>query len=333
METNRTQNDGEYGSSPEMSQTGKSDVVVLGELNVDLIANNIEGPPEMGKEVIARSFTTTLGSSSAIFASNLSTLGTSVTFVGRVGNDGNGDFILAELQSKGVDVSNTIRTGNRDTGVTVVLSYGEDRAMITYPGCMTYLCDDDVTDDVLKSSRHLHISSIFLLPRLKKNLVRLLTRAKRLGLTTSLDPQWDPAERWDLDLDQVLPLTDIFLPNRRELEFLTGTSGIMNALTRIGDGNVIVVKDGKEGAILWDHGTTFMQRSFLNEHVVDTIGAGDSFNAGFIHKYLVGEPLNECLKFACLIGAINTTAPGGTAAFRDMNAVRRTAQDLFGISI
>ncbi len=316
-----------------MNQTRKWSVVVVGELNVDLIANNIEKTPETGKEVIARAFTTALGSSSAIFASNLSTLGSAVTFVGRVGSDGNGDFILSELQSCGVDVSNVVRTGLRDTGVTLVLNYGEDRAMITYPGCMASLCEKDVTDEVLKASKHLHVSSIFLQPCLRKGIVDLLTRAKKVGLTTSLDPQWDPAEQWDLDLDQVLPLTDVFLPNRRELELLTGTSGIMSALDRICNGHVIVVKDGKEGATLWDHGNIIDQRSFLNENVVDSIGAGDSFNAGFIHKFLLGEPLHRCLQFACLTGAINTTAPGGTAAFRDFDSVRRIALESFGTSI
>src|SRR5690606_19425307 len=316
-----------------MSQTRKWGVVVVGELNVDLITNNIERAPEIGKEVIAHAFTTALGSSSAIFASNLSTLGTPVTFVGRVGNDSNGDFILSELQSKGVDVSNIIRSGFRDTGVTLVLNYGDDRAMVTYPGCMTSLSPNDVTDTVLQACRHLHVSSIFLMPRIRENLVRLFSRARQFGLTTSLDPQWDPSEQWDLELNQVLAVTDIFLPNRRELELLTGASGISNALTRIEEGHVIVVKDGKEGATLWDHGKIITQRSFFNENVVDSIGAGDSFNAGFIHKYLLGEPLHQCLRFACLTGAINTTAPGGTAAFSDFDSVKETAREAFGISI
>lgn len=171
------------------------------------------------------------------------------------------------------------------------------------------------------------------MPRIRENLVRLFSRARQFGLTTSLDPQWDPSEQWDLELNQVLAVTDIFLPNRRELELLTGASGISNALTRIEEGHVIVVKDGKEGATLWDHGKIITQRSFFNENVVDSIGAGDSFNAGFIHKYLLGEPLHQCLRFACLTGAINTTAPGGTAAFSDFDSVKKTAREAFGISI
>ena len=316
-----------------MNRTKKFDVVVVGELNVDLIANDLVKAPETGKEVIAHSFTTALGSSSAIFASNLRTLGNNVAFVGRVGSDGNGDFVISELKSRGVDVSQVVRTGLRNTGVTLVLNYGEDRAMVTYPGCMTSLCEGDINDEVLKASSHLHVSSVFLQSRLRKGIVGLFQRARRLGLTTSLDPQWDPAEQWDLDLDQVLPLTDIFLPNRLELELLTGATGIRNSLNRIDGGHVIVVKDGKEGATLWDHGRVVDQRSFLNERVVDSIGAGDSFNAGFIHKFLSGEPLHRCLEFACLTGAISTTAPGGTAAFKDLDSVRRIAQELFGISI
>src|SRR5690606_1380406 len=119
----------------------------------------------------------------------LSTLGSSVAFVGIVGDDNNGDQIISSLKSKGIDVSNILRTNNCDTGVTIVLNYAEERAMATYPGPMASLRVSDVSENIFTGSRHLHVSSIFLQKGLQEQVVDLYQKAKSFGLTTSLDPQ------------------------------------------------------------------------------------------------------------------------------------------------
>lgn len=308
------------------------DVLVVGELNVDLILNQIEKFPVIGKEVLAHNMTLTLGSSSAIFASNLSTLGSRVAFSGQLGVDDFGDHIIASLTSKGVHTASILRSSNVATGATIVLNFGEDRAMVTHQGAMADFSMTDIPDSVLRQSKHLHVSSIFLQNALKKEIVKLYMKAKALGLTTSLDPQWDPAEKWDLDFKNLLPFVDIFMPNAKELECITKISDIMAAVKSLSPENILVVKNGSKGACLWDGKEFIDQPSFLNSNVVDSIGAGDSFDAGFIHKYIQQKPLRECLEFAALTGAISTTRAGGTTAFENINGVKEIAKASFNYS-
>jgi sugar/nucleoside kinase (ribokinase family) len=309
--------------------TKSFDVLVVGELNVDLILNQIDKPATIGKEVLANAMTLTLGSSSAIFASNLSTLGSSVTFCGKIGRDDFGQHVINALANKGVDTSNIITSEETSTGATIVLNYGEDRAMITHPGSMAVFAIEDIPRSAFEQSRHMHVSSVFLQPALKKNIVELFAQAKMAGMTTSLDPQWDPAEQWDIDIHQLLPYVDVFMPNAKELECITRIFDPIKAMKSLSTGNVIVVKNGNAGASLLHKYDLLHQSSFLNRNVVDSIGAGDSFDAGFIHKFIQQRPLQECLEFAALAGAINTTMPGGTTAFEDIDKVKEIARASF----
>jgi sugar/nucleoside kinase (ribokinase family) len=308
------------------------DVVVVGELNVDLILNQIEKFPVVGKEVLARKMTLTLGSSSAIFACNVSTLGSRTVFSGKIGLDDFGEHVLASLNAKEVDTSKIVRSSDISTGATIVLNFNEDRAMVTYQGAMADFYIHEIPDEVLSQSKHLHVSSIFLQPALKKDIVKLYMKAKSFGLTTSLDPQWDPAEKWDVDFKNLLAHVDIFLPNAKELECITGIKEIATAVRSLSTANVVVVKNGNKGACLWDGKEILDQPSFLNDEVVDSIGAGDSFNAGFVHKFIQKRPLKECLEFAALTGAINTTRAGGTAAFENLDTARTIARNSFNYS-
>ena len=172
----------------------KFDIIVVGELNIDLILNQIDGFPEVGKEILADKMTLTLGSSSAICASNLSSLGLKVAFIGKLGNDIFGQFIIHSLEEKGVDTSLIIIDEKLKTGATIALSYDEDRAMVTHQGAMSHLSMDDIDEVQLKLADHLHFSSYFFQPGFKGSLDSLFKKAKDAGLTTSLDIQWDPSE-------------------------------------------------------------------------------------------------------------------------------------------
>ena len=310
------------------------DVLVAGELNTDLILNGLGELPQIGKEILARDMTFTLGSSSAIFACNLSTLGANVNFIGKVGQDSFADKIIKDLEDKKVSVSSILFSRTAATGMTVALNYGQDRAMITYPGAIEEFTAGDVTDQLLRTARHLHVSSVFLQPGLRPGIHGLLARAKALGLTTSMDPQWDPAEKWDLDLPALLPYVDVFLPNLTELKKLTGKEDVHTAIEAIrSHAHIVAVKDGDAGAHIWDGKTLFHQRPFLNPAVIDSIGAGDSFNAGFIYKFIQHHSLQQCAEYGALTGAINTTASGGTTAFPDITSVKKTAAQKFNYII
>jgi sugar/nucleoside kinase (ribokinase family) len=310
------------------------DVIVVGELNVDLILNELEKFPEVGKEILARQMTLTLGSSAAIFASNTSSLGTRVAFIGRLGNDKFGEVVLESLQQNGVDVSMIIRDEAHGTGATIILNVEEDRANTTYPGAMDALTIDDISEDQLRRGRHLHFSSYYLQPGMKDGVGELFRKAQALGLTTSFDMQWDPKEEWDLAIGEILPYVNVFLPNELELMHLTGKDSLDEAIGFISRyTDILAIKRGNRGSTVCYRGETRELPAYLNEHVVDAIGAGDSFNAGFICQYITGHTIWECQAFGNLTGAVSTTAAGGTAAFRDPDDFRKKAHDIFGVSV
>ncbi len=309
----------------------KYDVSVIGELNIDIILNGHDSLPEIGKEILARQMNVTLGSSAAIFASNLSSLGAKVSFLGKLGRDTFGDMVLQTLEHKGVDTCSIQRKEELRTGATVVLNFGDDRAMITHPGAMEDLNADDIDWNIVKLSSHLHFSSFFIQKGIQKDIGKVFMEAKKYGLTTSFDMQWDPAEKWEIQLSDILPHVDIFLPNETELLHITGCASIYEAVEKIQPfSNIIVVKQGKTGSTVFARGASFFQPAFLNTEVIDAIGAGDSFNAGFVYKFIQKQPLQACQEFGNVIGAVSTTAAGGTNAFQDKQKILKTAKERFG---
>ena len=312
--------------------TKSYDIIALGELNVDLLLNKIEGFPEVGKEIFAKNMNLALGSSTAIFAANSASLGAKVSFLGMIGKDAFGSIVKDSLKDRGVDTSNLIEMSDEATGLTVVMNYGSDRANVTYPGAMSLLGLKDVDEKVIDSAKHVHISSIFLQERLSSDLYGIVKLIKSHDVTISIDTQWDPSEKWDFDYKKILPLTDVFLPNDKEIMALTGTSSVEDAIEKLMDYiNVLVVKMGSEGSLMVtkDGKRTFL-KSFLNSNVIDAIGAGDSFNAGFVSSFVRGEPLDRCQYMGNLMGAINTTAVGGTGAFSSKSEIVRVAKENFG---
>ena len=315
-------------------QQKKFEVLVAGELNIDLILDKLDQFPVIGKEIMAADMIYTLGSSSAIFASNLSTLGVSVNYCGCIGNDSFGDKIINDLAAKNVNTSNIIRSKASGTGITVAFNFNQDRAMVTYPGAMNELKQNDITDDMLTQAQHLHVSSVFLQPALKPGLVDLFKRAKQFGLTTSLDPQWDPAEKWDCDWKNLLPCVDVFLPNVEELKNITQQSSIQDVINAIKEfSNIIVIKNSTEGATVFYKGQIIEQPAFINHDFGDAIGAGDSFNAGFIRQFIQDKSLKQCAELGAICGAINTTQKGGTTAFKDFDTVKKIAKEKFNYTL
>ena len=311
-------------------QKKKFDVLVVGELNIDLILDGLQQFPEIGKEILADKMIYTLGSSSAIFASNLSTLGVSVNYCGCIGEDDFGNKIIRDLNAKNVSTTNIIRSTSAATGITVAFNVNQNRAMVTHAGAMNELSEADVSDEMLMSAVHLHVSSIFIQPALKPGLKKLFERAKDFGLTTSLDPQWDPKEEWLCDRNNLLPLVDVFLPNVEELKNITQQSSLTSATNAIKNvANIIVVKNSTEGATIFYKNEIIEQPAFINNDFADAIGAGDSFDAGFIKNFIQQKTLKQCAELGAVCGAINTTAHGGTTAFESLDAMRKMALEKF----
>ena len=278
--------------------------------------------------------TLTLGSSTAIFAANAAALGAKVAFCGMIGNDSFGDLVETSLKKKGVDTRHLIRQDKYATGATICMSYDEDRANLTYQGAMDFMSLEDIDPEVFKQTKHIHISSIYMQSGVKRDLMKILELCKENGVTTSLDTQWDPEEKWDLDYKTVLPMLTVFMPNETELKFLTRSENLEEAIEKIRPyANAAVIKCGSKGSILMRKGQPDRkQDALLNKHVVDCIGAGDSFNSGFITRLAAGDPLDKCQEYGNMTGAVNTTAAGGTTAFTSREDVEKIGRERFGWS-
>jgi len=290
------------------------DVVVVGELNADLIFQEIQSFPETGKEKLAKDMMLTMGSASAILATNIARLGLKVGFVGKIGRDTLGELVLDSLNARNVDCSGIDVDDQVKTGVTVVMSFPDDYAMLTYMGAMEVFSLDDVDFDYLKKGKHMHLSSYYLQPKMRPGYIELFRRAKQIGLTTSLDPGWDTEEVWAEDIFEVLDYVDVFLPNEQEALLISKTDNLEEALLKLNQhASTVVVTRGSQGAVCRSNIKTVRAKVFSVEPK-DTTGAGDSFNAGFLYQWLQGGDINKCMIYGSACGAIATTKMGGSTA-------------------
>jgi len=296
------------------------DISIAGEINLDLILYGLPAEMPAERELLASDFRLTLGSSSAILAHNLATLGTKVGFITRLGPDSLGAIAIERLAEGGVDVSRVMRAeGPTATGVTVLLHHGESRHILTYPGTMAEMRCADLDFDYLASARHFHLSSLFLQRGLHAGLPQLFRDLKRAGLTLSLDTNDDPEDRWDGVLKELLELVDILLPNETEACRIAHRERLEDALDWLsGHVPMIVVKRGPRGALV-QRGTERMVVGPVTVRAVDSIGAGDSFNAGFLSAWLRGADPRTAARAGNIAGALSVLRPGGTEAFRDQS--------------
>lgn len=294
------------------------DVTIAGELNLDLILYGLpeQLPPE--RELLADRMMLTLGSSSAIVAHNLSALGSRVGFQSRIGDDPLGKIALERLAQSGVDLSQVrVIPGATTTGLTLILHHEQWRNILTYSGTIAELAWDDLDLDYLADSHHFHFSSYYLQRGLRPRVPELLQFMKAKGLTISLDTNDDPEDRWEGALHEVLRHVDVFLPNEREACKAAGTDDLEDAVRKLSKlVPLIVVKLGPKGALA-QKGTERFTATATEVVPVDTVGAGDSFDAGFLHEYVRGADVAACLASGNRAGALSTTRPGGTEAFRD----------------
>jgi sugar/nucleoside kinase (ribokinase family) len=298
------------------------DIAIAGEINLDLILYGLPENMEVERELLASNLQLTLGSSSAILAHNLAVLGAKVGFLTKLGSDELGTMALARLAESGVDASHAMRDSALPTGITVLLHHGRTRHILTYPGAMAELTVLDLDVDYLKSARHFHLSSLFLQRGLWPDLPELFRELKRAGLTISLDTNDDPEDKWGGVLEELLDLIDILLPNEAEVCRIARRSTLDEALLDLSSRvPCIAVKRGSRGSVV-QLGRERITVPPVKISPVDTIGAGDSFNAGFLFARLKGLDPDACAKAGNLTAALSTLRPGGTEAFRDKTLLR-----------
>jgi sugar/nucleoside kinase (ribokinase family) len=293
-------------------------ILVAGDANLDLVLRGDVVPRFGQAEQLLDSADLVLGSSAGICASGLARLGVQVALCARVGQDLFGDRTRRLLSDSGVEVDDVVH-GDGPTGLSVILSGDDDRSILTLTGAMAEVDGDDVRRALARlGATHLHVSSFFLMPKLAAALPALLAEARAGGITTSLDTNWDPAKRWE-GVAECLPHLDLLLPNTAEVVALAAACGLRTAdplaaaraLAELGP--TVVVKDGAAGGFAVS-ATESVRAPGLTLDVVDTTGAGDSFDAGFLAAWVSGLPLVECVRWAAAAGSLSTRAAGGTGA-------------------
>ena len=282
------------------------DLLVVGDANPDVLVFGAPDVPSYGQaETLVSGGVLALGGSAAIVAHGAARLGLSVVFAGMVGRDAAGDFVLDELKSAGVDISSCVRHESLPTALTVCLNQdGGDRAILTASGCLTAFGPEHVP---AVAAAHVHAASYFLQPRLAAGLSSIFQAARARGATTSLDTNDDPSGRWKVE-PGLFEACSFVLPNWSEAVALTGSDDPLGAFT----GATPVVKLGGEGCVAWSDGVRISARGPVVEPV-DTVGAGDSFDAGFLAGWLRSGDLSTALAVGVAAGTLSTRGAGGTA--------------------
>ncbi len=303
------------------------DVLVIGDLNIDLILSGIPRLPAYGEEVLATGITRRLGGSAANFAVCCARLGMSVAFVANVGRDDFGELLISELRRWGIATDCVRIREDLATGITVSLSGAHDRAFVTYVGTIDSLRGQDVPRELLLRCRHMHIASYFLQTMLQPDCRALTRAAHAAGLSVSLDTGYDPAEQWNGDLLELISEVDLFLPNEVEAQAITGTTSAEAALAALSAMvPVAVVKLGPDGAIACEDARTVHVPGFAVS-VTDTTCCGDAFNAGFIDAMLAGQPLPDAVARGNACGGLMASVMGNDAEVLSREAVARLVGD------
>lgn len=305
----------------EVQQGGATPVLVVGDANVDLVLRGDVVPRFGQAEQLLESGDLVLGGSASIVACGLARLGVPTSLVARVGDDVLGRFTLDALRACGVRTDLVEVDPTLPTGLSVILSAPHDRAILTVPGTIPTLTPARVADVLAATdARHVHVASYFLQPALASGLPQVLGVARARGMTTSLDTNWDPAERW-VGVADALDGVDVLLPNVAELRAIARAAGEAGAAAddrELGRrlarrGPRVVVKAGADGG--WSVAADGAEHDAegLSVEVVDTTGAGDSFDAGYLAALAHGvDDEDERLRWATTAGSLSTLGAGGT---------------------
>ncbi|HEY1576377.1 MAG TPA: sugar kinase [Terracidiphilus sp.] len=308
-------------SNSDGAASRRFDVTLAGDNCTDLLMYGLPEELPCERELLASDMAIRIGGSGAITAHNLAALGNTVGFITALAADDFGKLCHTELQSVGVDLSRRAHRPELRTGVTVHLQHAELRHMFTYAGSIFELGFDDLDLDYLADSRHFHMPSYYLQRAITTRIPELFAKLKSEGLTISLDPNDDPANTWDRCILDSFQFVDVLMPNEREACLIAGEPDLNHAIQTLRSRvPLLVIKRGARGASAYTADCE-VHAPAQPVKIVDAVGAGDSFNAGFLHAWIRGLGIQQALSFGNLAGALSTSMSGGTAAFRDRASI------------
>lgn len=286
-------------------------VLSIGRIYCDLIFTGLAALPELGREVFANDMKMTAGGGAYITAAHLAHAGRSCALVARLGLDPLSTGIAPELEAAGADLRFLERSPEAGPQVTVASVTGNDRAFLSRRAGSAL---PSTLDAALEwgEAGHLHIAEYATLHEIPD----LVQRAKAKGLSVSLDPSWDETLIYDPSLLDACAGIDIFLPNREEALAITGSDDPATILDRLGKTfPLVALKGGADGAWLRtaEHDLHLQAEKVP---VIDTTGAGDAFNAGFIDAWLSGANAKMGLTAGITFGSLAVQSAGGTSILR-----------------
>jgi len=304
--------------------------LVIGDLNVDIVLNELKDYPELGKEIVAGSHFLDIGGSGGIFSAVLSGLGINTYIISKIGSDFLGKFLINKLKSYDVNINKLIIEDNKETGITINLSYREDKYQISSLGLVNSLNIDEVVFKNIKDIGHVHFTSYYMMNNLKKDYVKLIDNIKKVykNATFSLDTNDDPENRWGDEIYNILNNIDILFINKKEALKITKESDTSDALNKLKrEVKTVVIKLGSKGYIARD-GDSYYSGDSLSANFKDSTGAGDNFDAGFIYGYMNNLDIEKSLKIANVVGTKSVEFPGGVGNKEKFSELKKLVRDV-----
>ena len=301
-----------------------ADVTCLGILVADVVGKPVDVVPERGKLTLVDTMELHTGGCASNTGTSLAKIGIDTAIIGKVGDDGFGDFMVNELGKWGADCSGIVRDKVAKTSATMVMVHGDgERSFIHYIGANATLTEDDVDFDVIAKSKILHVAGTFLMPAFDgEPTARVLKKAQEMAVITSLDTCWDSKGNWMKLLEPCLPYMDYAVPSIEEARMCTGKREPADVAKVFMDKGVktVALKMGDQGCYIRSRDVE-LSIPIYKVNAIDALGAGDAFAAGFLAGIVNGWDLEYTGKFANATGAFCVTALGATTGIKDQATI------------
>lgn len=300
----------------------KWDIYVYGDVNIDIVIPGVEKFPEPGQEDEVSVMETFVGGGAALFTLGVGKLGLHPVFQGEVGDDCYGELIRKKFRESNVDDSLLATSTTHKTGISLSFTNEKDRSFLTYRGTNEKICIEAVDVEQVKQASHIHVTG-YAGSVNHDSYLKLLKRVKEeTEATVSFDVGWDSTGEWKPEIRELFPYIDVLFMNETEAVHYGRKESALEAAREFAKhSRLVVIKMGKQGSIAVKGGELY-QASPYKVEAIDTTGAGDSFNAGFVYGFLRGKTVEECLKCGNGCGALSVTALGGNTGFPDEEKLR-----------
>lgn len=298
--------------------------MAIGNIVSDFVAAPVTRVPTWGELYsVEQPINLNIGGNAAIFSACASRLGLQAGLMGKIGDDEIGQVLLKKLKDASVDVSFVSLSRNKPTAATLVIANDTgERSFYHHIGANAEFGLGDVDFTSLYEAKALLLCSYFIMPDLDGDPAKtILKQAKENNMVTFFDVAWDPTGNWSLD--EILNYVDVFIPNEDEITRIMKKKDVADAIHELLDAGVqtVAVKLGSKGCYIENNEGEIIQLKAHNVKALDTTGAGDTFNAGFVYGILSGWDLDITARFANAAAAISVTKLGGATAAPTLNEV------------